>query len=86
MIGCIKNHRRTCSFWLALPILATVFFSAPVWSAETVEKPAESLPENNSQGDQVTEEPETSEDSKADDFKPNEEISEDFPVSLPSDI
>ncbi|MGB0449388.1 MAG: hypothetical protein ACPGF6_02270 [Porticoccaceae bacterium] len=86
MIGCSKNQNRICSFWLALPILATVFFSAPVWSAETVEKPTESLPENNSQGDQAEEQPESSEDFKADDFKPSEEISEDFPVPLPSDI
>jgi hypothetical protein len=89
MIGCTKNQRTTRSLWVAIPILATIVFSAPLWSAdtpETLEKSAQSLPENNSQGDQATEQQETADDFKADDFKPNEEISEDFPVPLPSDI
>ena len=84
MIGCSKNQNKICSFWLALSILATVFFPAAAFSEETpetVEKPAESLPENNSQGDQAEQQPEAPED-----FKPSEEISEDFPVPLPSDI
>jgi hypothetical protein len=84
MIDYSKNQK---SIWLALPILAAFIFSAPLWSEETVEKTeeksAQSLPENNSQGNQK---PETTNDSKADDFKPSEEISEDFPVPLPSDI
>lgn len=92
MSGYIKTQSTNRSLWLALSILAAMVFSAPLWSAdtleaeaetatETVEKSAQPLPENSSEDDQSTEQPET-----AEDFKPNEEISEDFPVPLPSDI
>jgi len=89
MIGYRKNQSRLCSFWLALPVLAAIGFSASLWSADTAEpeKPTQqSLPENDQQGNQAAEESETADDFKADDFKPSEEISEDFPVPLPSDI
>jgi hypothetical protein len=67
--------------------LAAIGFSAPLWSADTAEtQTQQSRPENDQQTDQTAEESETADDFKADDFKPSEEISEDFPVPLPSDI
>ncbi len=90
MIRCSKNNNR---LWLALAITATMFFSAPLWSADTPETEdaplktsAQSAAENARQADQLTTEPTTPEDQKTDDFKPSEEISEDFPIPLPSDI
>jgi len=85
--SCSLHQSRICSFWLALPVLAAIGFSAPLWSADTAEtQTQQSRPENDQQTDQTAEESETADDFKADDFKPSEEISEDFPVPLPSDI
>jgi hypothetical protein len=68
--------------WPVLPLLAGIALSPALWSqeiAETAEKSAQQSSENDS--DQALEEPQT-----PSDFKPSEEISEDFPVPLPSDI
>jgi hypothetical protein len=68
--------------WPALPLLAGLIFSTALWSeeiAETAEKGEQKPAENDS--DQAAEETQT-----PSDFKPSEEISEDFPVPLPSDI
>ncbi len=79
-----KHQSRIRSFWLALTILAATAFSTPLWSADTAESEEQTQqpqPKNDGQTDQTAEESKT-----ADDFKPSEEISEDFPVPLPSDI
>ena len=85
MISDSKNSGRICSFWLALPVLAVIGFSAPLWSEEPI-KTAPPGASDQQQTDQAAEEPKPPSDFKADDFKPDEEISEDFPVPLPSDI
>jgi hypothetical protein len=93
MIRCSKYKNTICRFWLALPILATMVFSAPLWSSDTpqtaaapAKTPAQPAGENQSQQGQDTGQSTTPADQKADDFKPSEEISEDFPIPLPSDI
>lgn len=68
--------------WPALPLLAGIAFPAALWSQDIVETPenSEQQPAEND-SDPVAEEPQP-----PSDFKPSEEISEDFPVPLPSDI
>ena len=80
----LKTIKRTLRFSMALPLLAAMIFAAPLWSADSPEaekNPKQPRAENDSPQDQVPEQPET-----PGDFKPSEEISEDFPVPLPSDI
>ena len=86
MIHCtiINTLKPLFRLLLALPLLATIVFSVPLWSADNPETPTDrkqSAPENDNPQDPPEEEPETPKD-----FKPSEEISEDFPVPLPSDI
>ena len=84
MIHSTKTIRTFFSVWIALTLIATMVFSAPLWSAdkpETVEVPVQEAPENDKQPNQPAAEAEI-----PSDFKPSEEISEDFPVPLPSDI
>jgi type II secretory pathway component HofQ len=78
----IDSLVKILRLWPALFLLAGIIFSAALWSqdiAETPKKSQQEPAENDS--DQAAEEPQT-----PSDFKPNEEISEDFPVPLPSDI
>ena len=89
MSGYSRILKRIFSFWLVPAVLAASAFSTPLWSADTqesVEQTQQSPPENPIQEDQTADQSETPDDYKADDFKPSEEISEDFPVPLPSDI
>jgi len=68
--------------WPALPLLAGIAFPAALWSqdiAETPENSEQQPVENASEQDAQEPKPPS-------DFKPSEEISEDFPVPLPSDI
>lgn len=76
-----SNNRATFSYWPALLLLAVAL---PLGAQETAaEKNSEQpLPEEPEQSNQS----ETGEQPLPDDFKPSEEISEDFPVPLPSDI
>lgn len=67
--------------WPALPLLAGIIFSVDLWSDEIAETQEESEQPAEGDRDQAAEETKT-----PSDFKPSEEISEDFPVPLPSDI
>jgi hypothetical protein len=78
----IKTSNKIFRLWPALPLLAGIGFSAALWSADNQEVIEEADAETlKNTGDQAPEEPPT-----PSDFKPSEEISEDFPVPLPSDI
>jgi hemolysin activation/secretion protein len=82
MNNSLRTSVKILRLWPALPILAGMFFSPALWAEDTPEaqeKSQQQPAENDS--DQAAEEPAT-----PSDFKPSEEISEDFPVPLPSDI
>jgi hypothetical protein len=89
MTGSAQMTDKFFRFCTALALIASMVFSAPLWSAdkpETEEDSVQETPTNQAQSNQPAEEAEIPSDFKADDFKPSEEISEDFPVPLPSDI
>lgn len=84
-MGCRKKIMASAVSWLAVFLLAVT----PSLSAQeadpqnsAVKKSEQSLPENLKANNQ----PESEEQPQPEDFKPSEEISEDFPVPLPSDI
>ena len=80
----LKTIKITLPFAIALPLLVAMIFSAPLWSADSPEAEKNSKQprvENDSPQDQVPDQPET-----PSDFKPSEEISEDFAVPFPTDI
>jgi hypothetical protein len=68
--------------WPVLPLLAGIAFPPALLSQDIAETPenSEQQPAENDR-DKAAEKPQT-----PSDFKPSEEISEDFPVPLPSDI
>ena len=83
--GLQKKIMASAVSWLAVFLLAVT----PSLSAQeadpqnsAVKKSEQSLPENLKANNQ----PESEEQPQPEDFKPSEEISEDFPVPLPSDI
>ena len=84
-MGRSKNIMATAVSWLAMFLLA---FTPPLGAQEAspenspVKSSEQSLPEKSNVNDQ----PERGEQPQPEDFKPSEEISEDFPVPLPSDI
>jgi len=70
--------------------LILVLLMLPLLSfGQQMTEPAEPIVEGDSSAitlEEATKEPTAEEDQKDSDFKPTEEISEDFPISLPYDI
>ena len=84
-------------FLCAVGLLATMLGSSALWSQDTAEKSEsttqeavrQEAPEQQANPDESANNKESataSENKPTGDFKPSEEISEDFPVPLPSDI
>ena len=88
---------KIIKFLCATGVLATMLGSSVLWSQNTLEITAsqaeDAVAQNTSQptveadkSSQAKESATASERNPPGDFKPSEEISEDFPVPLPSDI
>ncbi len=82
----INSLRRLAMLLILLPVIAAAQQPAPGSdSSETIASDIDTSPADNSEDNQTDKKPAPSS-PRDGDFKPNEEISEDFPVPLPSDI